>query len=196
MKKLSIVSASLFLLTVSQAQDDSSHFVKKQIPSLATVRTIGYGTIKGWIYEVNDSQVVLVNSVKKLSQPFATRQAIPIEDIRLASFRKKNSALRGALIGLGIGGLTGIVMGLVSGDDPVYTGPVDDPITALVVSFSNSFAMTAGEKAAFGGLALGGTGAIIGTIVGAVAKKRFIIGGRKKYHRDLQEELMNRLVTQ
>ena len=54
--------------------------------------------------------------------------------------------------------------------------------------------MTAGEKAAFGGLGLGLTGAVMGTILGTVAKKKFIIGGRKEKFRDLESEIMMRLV--
>ena len=64
------------------------------------------------------------------------------------------------------------------------------------IAFDNSFAMTAGEKAVAEAILLGGTGAIIGTIVGAIAKKKFIIGGNKKVYRDLQGDLMKRLIIQ
>jgi hypothetical protein len=52
------------------------------------------------------------------------------------------------------------------------------------------------KKQQVGALFLGGTGAIIGTIVGAIAKKKFIIGGKKEVYRDLQGDLMKRLVVQ
>jgi uncharacterized membrane protein len=54
--------------------------------------------------------------------------------------------------------------------------------------------MTAGEKAITGGIGLGVTGAIVGTIIGAVAKKKFIIGGKKEKFHDLQGDIMKKLV--
>ena len=54
--------------------------------------------------------------------------------------------------------------------------------------------MTAGQKAIAGGLGLGATGAIVGTIIGSIAKKKFTIGGKKEKFHDLQGELMTKLV--
>jgi len=123
---------------------------------------------------------------------------IPAENIRSFSLRRKNSALRGALIGFGIGAVAGIVIGLASGDDPVmeYPDPATDPLGlgTFGTALNNAFAMTAEEKAIGGGIGLGATGAIIGTIIGAVAKKKFIIGGKKEKFRDLQSEIMMKLV--
>jgi len=59
---------------------------------------------------------------------------------------------------------------------------------------NNAFAMTAGEKAVAGGLALGASGAIVGAVVGALAKKTFVIGNKKQRFHDLQGELMMKLV--
>ena len=101
-----------------------------------------------------------------------------------------------ALIGFGVGVLTGVIAGFASGDDPIQQAPADDPfgLGALAAGIGNSFRMTAGEKAAAGGIVLGTSGAIIGTIIGAVAKKKFTIGGRKEKFRDLQAEIMMKLV--
>ena len=54
--------------------------------------------------------------------------------------------------------------------------------------------MTAGEKAVGAGLGLGITGAIVGTVIGALAKKKFTINGKKEKFRDLQAEIMMKLV--
>jgi hypothetical protein len=99
---------------------------------------------------------------------------------------------------LGIGVVTGVVIGYASGDDPVmqYPNPNTDPflINTFFTTLNNSFAMTAGEKALGAGIGLGTSGAIIGAIIGAVAKKKFIIGGKKETYHDLQAELMRKLV--
>jgi hypothetical protein len=39
-------------------------------------------------------------------------------------------------------------------------------------------------------------GGIVGGVIGALAKKKFTIGGRKEKFHDLQGELMRRLVIQ
>jgi hypothetical protein len=114
--------------------------------------------------------------------------------------KRKHSTLRGALIGFGVGAAAGIIIGLASGNDPVMTynpGPYGDPLglEAISVAMNNSFAMTAGQKAVVGGIGLGVTGAIVGTIIGTVAKKKFVIGGKKEKFHDLQGDLMMKLVN-
>ena len=54
--------------------------------------------------------------------------------------------------------------------------------------------MKASEKAIANGILMGGSGALIGAIIGTVARKKFIIGGRKEKVRDLQASLMQRLI--
>ena len=104
-----------------------------------------------------------------------------------------------ALIGLGAGVVSGVIIGLASGSDkeqPYYSYDQDPTgLGNLFVGIENSFAMTAGEKALAGGIGLGMTGAITGAIIGAVAKKKFIIGGRKEKYRDLNDHLMKRLIV-
>ena len=187
MKQLSFLIICLFTLFSSQAQSDSTTLEKKQKSFVASIKTLDNKTIKGRLYAINDSQVVLLKS-------FTNQQYIPAENIRSFSLKRKNSVLKGALIGFGVGAITGIVIGLASGDDPVYTEPVNDPFSGIIVAINNSFAMTAGEKALWGGIGLGTSGAIIGTIIGAVAKKKFTIGGKKEKFRDMQAEMMMKLV--
>jgi hypothetical protein len=187
MKQLSFLIASLFAFFISKAQSDSITSVKKQKTFNASIRTLDHKMINGRLYAINDSQVVLLKSGNN-------HQYISAENIKSFSLKRKNSVLKGALIGFGIGAVTGIVAGLASGDDPVYTEPVNDPFSGIIVAINNSFAMTAGEKALWGGIGLGTSGAIIGTIIGAVAKMKFIIGGKKEMFRDLQAEMMMKLV--
>jgi hypothetical protein len=101
---------------------------------------------------------------------------------------------------LGIGLVTGFVAGLASGDDHIaqYPSAGNDPfgLGSFAVSMNNMFAMTAGEKALVGGVVLGTGGVITGIIIGALAKKKFIIGRKKENFRDLEGELRKRLIVQ
>jgi hypothetical protein len=196
MKKLLFPIAFLLAALIASTQSDPEQPGKKQRPFVIRVTTNDSKAMTGLLRSINDSQLVLLRSLKPAPSPVSAHDQfqIPAENIKSLTVRRKNSALKGALIGLGVGALTGIIVGLADGDDPVYTDPVYDPFSAIAVSISNSFAMTAGEKAVVGGLVLGAGGAIIGTIIGAVVKKKFIIGGKKEKFRDLQAELMMRLV--
>jgi len=77
-----------------------------------------------------------------------------------------------------------------------YPDPSQDilGLGTLAVGIHNAFAMTAAQKAVMGGALLGGTGAIVGTIIGAVAHKTFVIHGKRQKFHDLQGELMMKLV--
>ncbi len=199
-------SATLLVTTlVSLAQDDSTKGIKKHVPNMATIHTIEGKILKGWFYRSDDNQIVLLSGkYKKFNSTGLTNNDntvnIGVEQIQSISLRKKNSILKGALIGLGIGVLTGTVIGLASGNDPVepYYSSNQDPygIGNFFVSLNNSFAMTAGEKAMVGAIGLGTSGAIMGVIIGAIAKKKFIIKGKKEICRDLQCDLMKRLIVQ
>ena len=186
MKKLSFLTICLFSLIISKSQTDPAT-EKKQREFNVSVKTLNNKTIRGRLSSVSDSQLVLVRSTN-------SHQYIQADNIGSFTMQRKNSALKGALIGFAIGAVTGIVAGLASGDDPVYDEPVYDPFSAIAVGLSNSFAMTAQEKAAVGGIGLGLGGAVLGGVIGAVAKKKFIIGGKKEKFRDLQSEIMMKLV--
>jgi len=196
MRQLSFLTACLLTFFFLHAQQDSTKPEKKPKIFIASIRTVDSRIIKGSIYTVNDSQLVLSKSAKNFYRPLPVtdQQPVPSENIKSFSVKRKNSVLKGALIGFGAGLVTGIIVGLASGDDPVYTGPVYDPFTGILVALSNSLAMTAGEKAVGAGLGLGVTGAVVGTVIGALAKKKFIINGKKEKFRDLQAELMTKLV--
>ena len=189
MKKIFLVATCLMIIVASKAQTDSTSG-KKQKTFFTSIATMDSKTIKGTLSSVNDSQLIL--------KTYKNQLTIPAENLKSFTVKRKNSALKGALIGFGIGAATGIIIGFASGNDPVmaYPSSDNDPfgLASLGVALNNAFAMTAGEKALAGGIALGGTGAIIGTIIGAVAKKKFIIGGKKEKFHDLQGELMMKLV--
>jgi hypothetical protein len=189
MKKIFLTAACSVLIVLSKAQTDSTA-EKRQKVFIASVTTMEGKIIKAPLSAVNDTQLVLKAKKRQL--------VVPAENLKSFTLKRKNSALKGALIGFGIGAAAGVIIGLASGDDPVmsYPDPYNDPflIGSMAVAMNNAFAMTAGEKAIAGGLGLGATGAIVGTIIGAVAKKKFTIGGKKEKFHDLQGEIMMKLV--
>lgn len=165
-------------------------------PYKATIKTIDGKTQQGWLYQVNDSQVVLLKNVRdlrnkydELLQPTGS-YILPADQIHTISLKRKNAGLKGMLIGFGAGALSGIVSGFISGDDPVtpYTGTFADAF----IGIGNAFAMSAGEKAVAGGLIFGTGGGIVGLIISSVAKKKFTIGGKKEKIRDLHAELVQK----
>jgi len=200
MKQIIFSTVLLFTIQLSFAQNDSTVTTKRHIPSMATIHTTGGETVKGWFYKMEDDRVVLLPSKNKNFKAVNDNINLGVDQIRTISFRKKNSVLKGTLLGLGIGAVAGIIIGFASGDDKKepYYDYNQDPygIGNFFVSINNAFTMTAGEKALAGGIGLGVSGAIIGTIIGAVAKKKFIIGGKKEVYRDLQGDLMKRLIVQ
>jgi hypothetical protein len=200
MRKLLLPIVSFLSFLAANAQTDTVQAEKKSKPFIINVSMNNGGKVKGLFYTINDTQLVLSRSSKIVSGslPDDQQYSIPAENIKSFTAGRKNSALRGALVGFGVGAVTGIIIGLVSGDDPVAQYP--DPSTDFLgigtfgAALQNSFAMTAGEKAVIGGVGLGVTGAITGAIIGALAKKKFTIGGKRERFRDLQAELMLKLV--
>ncbi len=189
MRKILLITVASIGILHSKAQTDSAS-EKKQKIFIASIKTMDNRTVAGTFSAVNDSELVM--------KVYHTQLAVPAENLKSFTIKRKHSVLKGALIGFGIGAAAGIIIGFASGNDPVLSYPSydEDPLglASLGVALNNAFAMTAGQKALAGGIALGGTGAIVGTIIGALAKKKFIIGGKKEKFHDLQGELMMKLI--
>jgi len=182
------------------SQTDSTAPAKKTVPSIATIKTLDGKKVKGWFYKMNDENIYLlpVSRNKKYfrSSEFlapdlnAGNYNIQVSQINTIALQKKNAGLKGALLGLGAGVITGAIIGFAEGDDPItpYTGTWGD----LFIGLGNAFAMTAGEKAVMYGAMVGIMGSLTGFIISKVARKKFIIGGQKNTYRDLQGDLVNR----
>ena len=198
MKKTMFLVAIVLTAYCLQAQTDSLKNARRK-NFQATLATMDKKTIKGTLFNVSDNEIIMRYNVRVANSKNLVKedQMISAENINTISFRRKNSGLRGALIGLGVGALTGVIIGFASGDDPIEEYPQYDPLglNTIAISISNSFAMTAGEKAVAGGIALGAGGALVGAIIGAVAHKKFTIGGKKEKFHDLQAKLMQRIVV-
>ncbi len=184
------------------SQTDSTSSVKKSALSIATIKTLDGKKVKGWFYKMNDENIYLlpVKGNKKYfrSSEFLSPDVnaggfnVQVSQINTIALQKKNAGLKGALLGLGAGVITGAIIGFAEGDDPItpYTGTWGD----IFIGLGNAFAMTAGEKAFMYGSMVGVLGSLTGFIIGKIAKKKFIIGGKKDTYRDLQGELIKRLI--
>ena len=102
-------------------------------------------TIKGELLAVKNDAIILMDS---LNLSGITMKSKEIQKITIA---KKSGFFKGLGLGLVIGGGSGALLGLASGDDK-----------------PGLFSMTAGEKTAVGGLGFGILGALAGGIVGAI----------------------------
>ncbi len=200
MRKLVLAIICLAPL-IAFAQTDSTQAEKKFRNFVARVKTMDNISMKGILYIPTSEELVISKSVRANANAVLPNEtiSIPAENIQSFTIKRKKSVLKGALLGFGIGAVTGVIIGFASGDDPIapYPDPADDflGLGSLSAGIQNAFAMTAGEKAVAGGAGLGVTGAIVGTVVGALVKKKFIINGKKEKFRDLQAELMTRLYT-
>ena len=204
MKLLVSLLLLLFGATLFAQQDSVSASHKSRKPNMATIRLTDGSKAKGWFYSMNDSQVLLLSSaVRQLKTADAglpgQSTSFSVNRIQSISLKKKGATLKGTLLGFGIGAVAGVIIGFASGDDPVasYPPPGGDPtgFGGLGAAIQNAFALTAAEKAVGGGILLGFTGAITGTLIGALVKKKFLIGGKQQRYRDLQGELMTRLMV-
>jgi multisubunit Na+/H+ antiporter MnhB subunit len=113
--------------------------------------------LSGELLSVRDSVLVISTledaSAEDLSNQTAAIIVVRNQYILHAVVKGESKAGKGALIGFAVGGGTGALMGLASGDDPQNT----------------LFSMTAGQKAVLAGSVLGGLGALIGGIAGWIA---------------------------
>lgn len=121
------------------------------------VKTFDKKTTKGYLTAINDYEMVLKRyrntSFLKVENEEYT---IPVKNIRTIKFRKKGKIWKSALVGSGIGFLTGGLIALVAGDDPE----------------DNFLAFTKEQKIALFGPPLAGMGFGIGALIG---RRPFVI---------------------
>jgi hypothetical protein len=133
-----------------------------------------------YLVKVGDSVISISSSLIAFNSPSAGDKSIKyvllsdIESIRIA---RKGHAGRGAVIGLAIGAGIGLLSGFAMGSDKEGT----------------FWRTTAGEKALAFSILLGGTGALIGFIAGAVSGKKYVIGGNKQQLQQMNASLLERI---
>ncbi|MDP4129945.1 MAG: hypothetical protein Q8918_07460 [Bacteroidota bacterium] len=132
----------------------------------------------GYLAALNDSVLFITKglfSSSFLNLSDHALQKFGYQNLEQVDLVRTGSNGRGALYGTICGILIGAVAGFVSGDDP-----------------EGFFSLSAGDKALLYGAIGAGGGAIIGGIIGAVAHKTFIIGGRKDQFRRMKVALGDR----
>jgi len=127
----------------------------------------------GYLQNIDDRSVSISPSLVYFGER-GNEEMIQHTDISSITIKRKGNTVRGIIIGALSGFLIGAVIGYASGDDPPI--PADEDFFGI----GNAFRLTAGEKAIGSGILLGGAGAAVGGITGALIKKKFIINGKKE----------------
>ena len=131
----------------------------------------------GYLSAFSDSGIyvsstpITFSSISNLSK---TDRLIDYKNLREVYLRRRGATRNGLLIGTMSGAVAGALIGLISGDDPPCTASSND-FLGIGYGLCEAFRTTAGEKAAGGAIIFGSLGGITGTIVGALARKKFII---------------------
>ncbi len=189
MKKYTLTA--FFLVSIytfeSTAQDTTTRSLKN-----ITFRTEIYSsgsTSNGYLTNVGDSALLFSHSRVKFNPSTEIAHgvtAIPYGGIDKMVIQRKGAGKNGALIGGLSCMVIGIVAGFMAGSDPIVP-PEED-----FLGFGNMFNTTAGEKAFAGGLTGLIGGGLIGSLIGNLAKKKFIIGGKKEIFDDMRQVILNK----
>lgn len=175
MKKITATIIVLSLFYSLSAQEDST-----KLKSVKEEKNRIYKTwislinssdkVKGVFYDVQDSSITVSNSasVKDYSEGKFELSYINYKTIDVVKTRVMNKVGKGAAIGMGIGFITGVLIGIISGDD--------NPEEVV-------FPTSAGQKALSGGIFLAIGGAGIGALVGSIKIKIPINGNPGNFNR-------------
>ena len=165
-----------------------SNLLGQAIPDtfkIFTAKVIGIDNsfnTKGVLYAINDSSILISNSLLKEDYYTGSYEVSPIlvNTIKNLKVRRKGSVGKGALIGFLGGALTGVIIGFAAGDDEC------DGWCILTYS--------AGQKAAMAGVGLAIVGGSVGAIAGSSGKNFHINGNHDKYL-EYQNDLIKRSIV-
>lgn len=165
------------IILVSQFPGYSQEGTRSYKPTVynITLKETGGKILRGTLNRATPDSLYVTLS----NQPTGSYYQFTPEQLDNITLRRKGVVGTSILVGAGLGILTGVVIGFAEGDD----------------SNTEWFGMSAGEKAAMYAAGLGGVGAIVGTIVGATAKKRFIIKGKKENYRVHYNDIAQKAMT-
>lgn len=170
-----LLIASLFCLNVSAQYSADSVVLKKKVLK-TVIKTNDGKRHNSFLVNITDSTITTYNEPVRFSSvmPDNLTTQFSYPTINKMQVWRKGRVGRGILWGAVTGAIIGIGAGFIEGDDPVDTW----------------FGISAGEKAAIYGTVLSLSGTIIGAIVGAAAKKKFIIRGKKEKLRQMRENIL------
>jgi hypothetical protein len=182
MKLYSLLLFAMIIASASFCQEASDTASKKgKIYSIHISKMDG-SVQKGYLYSVNENELTITPVAKNVANLYT----ISAEQLNTMQIRRKGNVAKGVLIGAGTGAVAGILIGLISGDDP--------PNSCDLCPYESS--LTAGEKAAIGGITGLFAGAGTGMIIGALTKKKFTIHGKRENYVIHYQELVERAMTQ
>lgn len=175
MRKIAVTAIAMLFFFVSKAQVDSSNNMSDLNEKSFNIYRAWISLIndpiplKGVLYEINDSSILVSNSV--LREDYYTGRfelsKIKFNDIDIVSTRLKNNFVKVALIGAATGFIAGGLTGLISGDDP-----------------PGLFSFSAEEKALLFGCGIAAVGAGAGALEGLVKIKIPINGNIDNFNRN------------
>jgi hypothetical protein len=154
--------------------------------------------IVGFLASVSDTAAyVMRHSIPlKASEPVGGKvKKIDYPAIRRIRVWRKGSNGRAMLLGGVVGIVAGAISGFVKGDDPPCTRPAPDlndifGFSQFSYGLCNATRRTGAEKAGGNAIVGGLGGALAGLIIGSVAHKTFIIGGRTEKLREMKAKLL------
>jgi|GEM_PF-589604 len=177
------------------ASSDDSILLKKRVYKIS-ITTSDAKKVNGYLANLSLSHVYLspLPLPVNLSDSGKYLASYSYDHLEKIQMKRKGAAMRGALYGALIGLTAGVITGFASGSDPVstYDNPYD-PFGTFFTGIANAFRMTAGQKAAAGGLVGVVTGALVGVVVGSLVKKKFIIGRKKEKFRVMRLNVLEKL---
>lgn len=179
-KYFQFVSVSLFLSLFTNAQD-----TVKYKPVVFKIRAVQSTTTTGYLSAISDSALFISStsvSFNPLTSFVTQDRQVDYENLREVYLSRKGSAVRGLVTGAVVGAVSGAIIGLASGDD--YKK--NDGGWCL-------FCMTTGQKVVGYGILFGTTGSLVGVVVGATARKKFIINGNRNRLQDIRNEVMRKI---
>jgi hypothetical protein len=197
MKRLFILS-SILVLTVQLVLAQNT-FTKQKLIYKVAILDSGMNVTKGFLLNINDSAVRISNKIARFGlEPNPTDQTkdVTYYHIHELQMKRRGAGGRGAWKGALAGIVIGAVSGLIAGDDPPCqpSNPATDywGFGAIGEGFCNAFRMTAADKALLGGALGGALGTGIGALTGALMKKKFLIGGKKEKFDEMKLSVLNK----
>lgn len=118
---------------------------KTRTGAIINVQKTDNQIVKGELIAVRKKDNSLILLHEKMGEMY-----VDIKDIKIIQMYLGTKAKEGATIGLLVGGLTGVILGFSSGDDP-----------------PGWFSFTSAEKAFFLGLCYGAIGSLVGLCIGS-----------------------------
>ncbi len=189
--KFYFVFSFLLLYVVTNATPDS--LPKKKVFYKMELQEVSGKYKYGYLSNITEEDVFYSNDKIRFGSVNSTDGKINYTNISQLRLKRKGAVGRSALIGAAIGAGIGVIAGLVEGDDKyVYVNPAED-FLGIGSAFINAFRYSAAQKATIYGLSLGSGGAIVGAVIGALAHKKFIIGGNREKHNAMKINILEKV---